>query len=66
MSTAIVLLSILGALLIGAISPDPSFVLVSRIAAKTSRLDGVMAALGCLRPSISAFAPDRTLPTPVF
>jgi threonine efflux protein len=41
-----VLLGILGALLIGAISPGPSFVLVSRIAITASRLDGLAASLG--------------------
>jgi threonine/homoserine/homoserine lactone efflux protein len=46
MSTTTVLLGILGALLIGAISPGPSFVLVSRIAITASRLDGLAAALG--------------------
>ncbi|GGD98475.1 threonine transporter [Aureimonas endophytica] len=46
MSAFVLLLSILGALLIGAISPGPSFVLVSRIAAGSSRLDGLAAALG--------------------
>lgn len=46
MSAAISLLGILGALLIGAISPGPSFVLVSRIAVTTSRLDGLAAAVG--------------------
>jgi threonine/homoserine/homoserine lactone efflux protein len=46
MSATAVLFSILGALLIGAISPGPSFVLVSRIAVTASRLDGLAAALG--------------------
>jgi RhtB (resistance to homoserine/threonine) family protein len=46
MSEVAVLLGILGALLIGAISPGPSFVLVSRIAVTTSRRNGVAAALG--------------------
>lgn len=46
MSMSAVLLSILGALLIGAISPGPSFVLVSRIAITGSRRDGLAAALG--------------------
>lgn len=44
MTTA--LASILGALLIGAMSPGPSFVLVSRIAIAGSRRDGLAAALG--------------------
>ena len=46
MSTTTSLFGILGALLIGAISPGPSFVLVSRIAITASRLDGLAAALG--------------------
>ncbi|TCL73036.1 LysE family transporter [Rhizobium sp. BK251] len=46
MSTTTALLGILGALLIGAISPGPSFVLVSRIAITASRLNGLAAALG--------------------
>jgi len=46
MSTTAILFGILGALLIGAISPGPSFVLVSRIAITASRLDGFAAALG--------------------
>ncbi|TDM82299.1 LysE family translocator, partial [Lactobacillus crispatus] len=46
MSTTAVLLSILGALLIGAISPGPSFVLVSRTAVSLSRADGLAAAVG--------------------
>ncbi|MGX5736958.1 LysE family translocator [Bosea thiooxidans] len=41
-----VLISILGVFLLGAISPGPSFVVVSRIAISRSRTDGVMAALG--------------------
>lgn len=46
MSTITALLGILGAILIGAISPGPSFVLVSRVAITASRLDGLAAALG--------------------
>lgn len=46
MATAAVLFAILGAVLIGAISPGPSFVLVSRIAITASRSDGFAAALG--------------------
>lgn len=41
-----VLISILGVFLLGAISPGPSFVVVSRTAISQSRTDGVMAALG--------------------
>ncbi|WP_038358688.1 LysE family transporter [Bosea sp. UNC402CLCol] len=41
-----VLISILGVFLLGAISPGPSFVVVSRIAISRSRTDGVMAAIG--------------------
>jgi len=46
METLIALFGILGALLIGAISPGPSFVLVARTAIAVSRLDGLAAALG--------------------
>ncbi len=46
MSATAIFFSIPGALLIGAISPGPSFVLVSRIAMTASRLDGLAAALG--------------------
>jgi threonine/homoserine/homoserine lactone efflux protein len=41
-----ILASILGVFLLGAISPGPSFVVVSRIAISGSRADGVMAAIG--------------------
>jgi threonine/homoserine/homoserine lactone efflux protein len=41
-----VLLAITGALAIGAMSPGPSFVLVSRIAVTASRANGLAAALG--------------------
>lgn len=46
MSEFLALFGILGALLVGAISPGPSFVLVSRIAATGTRADGLAAALG--------------------
>ncbi|MET0313675.1 MAG: LysE family transporter [Hansschlegelia sp.] len=46
MSDVFALFSILGAILIGAVSPGPSFVVVSRIAITRSRLDGLAAALG--------------------
>ena len=46
MSSHLILLSILGAVMIGAISPGPSFVLVSRTAMTSSRRDGLAAALG--------------------
>ncbi|RDJ16998.1 LysE family translocator [Rhizobium grahamii] len=46
MSSASIFLSIIAALSIGAMSPGPSFVLVSRIAMSRSRLDGLVAALG--------------------
>ncbi|MEM1429338.1 MAG: LysE family translocator [Pseudomonadota bacterium] len=46
MADAAVLAAILGALLLGAMSPGPSFVLVSRISVTASRRDGVAAALG--------------------
>lgn len=46
MSETVVLAGILGALLVGAVSPGPSFVLVSRVAARSSRLDGMAVAVG--------------------
>lgn len=46
MSSATALFAILGALLVGVVSPGPSFVLVSRIAVTRSRLHGLAAALG--------------------
>lgn len=46
MSATAVLFSILGTILIGAISPGPSFVLVSRTAVTISRMDGLAAAVG--------------------
>jgi len=46
MSSVSIFLSIIAALSIGAMSPGPSFVLVSRIAVSRSRLDGLAAALG--------------------
>ncbi|MDR7143761.1 LysE family translocator [Rhizobium sp. BE258] len=46
MSPAAILASIFAAMLIGAMSPGPSFVVVSRIAISRSRLDGLCAALG--------------------
>lgn len=46
MSSAGVFISIMAALVIGAMSPGPSFVVVSRIAISRSRLDGLAAALG--------------------
>ncbi len=46
MESIITILSILGALLIGAISPGPSFVLVARTSIAVSRRDGLAAALG--------------------
>ncbi|MBZ7926321.1 LysE family transporter [Ensifer adhaerens] len=41
-----ILVSILGVFLLGAMSPGPSFIVVSRIAIARSRADGIMAALG--------------------
>jgi threonine/homoserine/homoserine lactone efflux protein len=41
-----ILLTIAGALAIGAISPGPSFVLVSRVAVTASRANGLAAAIG--------------------
>lgn len=46
MTAFAVLLSILAAISIGAISPGPSFVLVSRIAVASSRTHGLASALG--------------------
>jgi threonine/homoserine/homoserine lactone efflux protein len=46
MSSAGVFISIMAALVVGAMSPGPSFVVVSRIAISRSRLDGLAAALG--------------------
>jgi threonine/homoserine/homoserine lactone efflux protein len=43
---ALALLGILGALLVGAISPGPSFVVVAQTAISRSRADGLAAALG--------------------
>jgi threonine/homoserine/homoserine lactone efflux protein len=45
LESIVALASILGALLIGAISPGPSFVLVARISIARSRRDGLAAAL---------------------
>ena len=46
MSVALALPSILGALLVGAVSPGPSFVLVARTSVVASRGNGLAAALG--------------------
>ena len=46
MSASLALYGILAALFVGAVSPGPSFVLVSRISVKSSRTDGLAAALG--------------------
>jgi threonine/homoserine/homoserine lactone efflux protein len=46
MSDIGVLLAILSALLIGAISPGPSFVLVAKVAISNSRMNGLATALG--------------------
>ncbi|PWC41181.1 LysE family transporter [Azospirillum sp. TSO22-1] len=46
MTPTIALLSILGALAVGAVSPGPSFVLVARTSIAVSRRDGLAAALG--------------------
>jgi threonine/homoserine/homoserine lactone efflux protein len=46
MDAMIILFGILGVVLIGAVSPGPSFVLVSRIAISTNRGNGLAAALG--------------------
>ena len=44
--TLFALLSILGTIAVGAMSPGPSFVLVVRTSAAVSRRDGLAAALG--------------------
>ncbi|GJD78159.1 LysE family translocator [Methylobacterium gregans] len=46
MSDGAALLAILGAVLLGAMSPGPSFLLISRISAARSRSEGLAAALG--------------------
>lgn len=46
MDPTLALLSILGALTVGAVSPGPSFVLVARTSIAVSRRDGLAAALG--------------------
>ena len=46
MDPTIALLSILGTIAVGAMSPGPSFVLVVRTSAALSRRDGLAAALG--------------------
>jgi threonine/homoserine/homoserine lactone efflux protein len=46
MSSASIFFSIVAALSVGAMSPGPSFVLVSRIAVSRSRADGLAAGLG--------------------
>ncbi|GLS22604.1 threonine transporter [Labrys miyagiensis] len=46
MSETLTLLSILGVFLLGAMSPGPSFVVVSRIAVAGERRDGLAAAVG--------------------
>jgi threonine efflux protein len=46
MELPLAIVAILGAVLIGAISPGPSFVLVARTAVAVSRSDGIAAALG--------------------
>ena len=46
MSEVAVLFSILGAFLLGAMSPGPSFIVVSRIAVAGTRTDAMLAALG--------------------
>lgn len=46
METAVVILSIIGALLVGTMSPGPSFVVVARVSLAQSRRAGLAAALG--------------------
>ena len=46
MSEIATLLSILGVFMLGAMSPGPSFIVVSRIAVMGTRADGIAAALG--------------------
>ena len=53
MDLLIAVLAVLGAVLIGAISPGPSFVLVARTAIAVSRRDGIATAVGM---GVGAFA----------
>jgi threonine efflux protein len=46
MELPFVVIAVVGAILLGAISPGPSFVLVARTAVAVSRLDGIATALG--------------------
>ena len=46
MDAALSILSIAGAITLGAMSPGPSFVMVARTAVASSRADGLAAALG--------------------
>lgn len=46
MTPANIFISIIATLMVGAMSPGPSFVVVSRIAISRSRMDGLAAALG--------------------
>jgi threonine/homoserine/homoserine lactone efflux protein len=46
MTQVLSLAGVLGALLIGAVSPGPSFVLVARTSLAASRIDGLFAAIG--------------------
>ena len=46
MELPFVVIAVVGAILIGAISPGPSFVLVARTAVAVSRLDGIATAVG--------------------
>jgi threonine/homoserine/homoserine lactone efflux protein len=46
LSEAATILSILGVFMLGAMSPGPSFVVVSRIAVSGERADGLAAAIG--------------------
>src|SRR5258706_8624824 len=46
MDQHVALLSIAAAMIVGAMSPGPSFVMIARTAVATSRADGLAAALG--------------------
>lgn len=46
LSPTAILITILGTIMVGAMSPGPSFVMVSRISISRSRIDGLAAAMG--------------------
>ena len=61
MEAALSILSIAGAITLGAMSPGPSFVMVARTAVASSRADGLAAALGTLHANNSNQAMDRII-----